>query len=138
MNVLACLIHLSLLVATHYVYGLTTSEISKFRNGVVINTADPTNYRLTATGLPDHDTEKVNPNTASDQNYNHQIPKQGVIAAKRTCLPMGIIGFAINGVAFFNPYTAQGYDAVKGEYKEIFDRYDIHREQSVCIIQIGR
>lgn len=107
-------------------YSLTTSEIAEFNNGVVVNkTINATYYKFTASGLPDHSTEKVNPNTASHQSHSIMIKKNPTIT-KNTCLPLGMIGMSTNGVTLFNPLTAQGYDAVVGEHKETFDSCNGH------------
>ncbi|XP_062502809.1 uncharacterized protein LOC134179838 [Corticium candelabrum] len=61
-----------------------------------------------------------NPNSLTAQTYNWRIPKmptkktntpQSVIT-DFSALQMGPIGFALNGVPFFNPYNAQRLDAV--------------------------
>ena len=114
-----------LLMTAHYVCSLTTSELSQFTNGVTIDTTGATNYVFSATGLPDHATQTVNPHTATAKNYNFQIPKTGTAAASPICLPMGIIGFVTNGVAYFSALQNQGYNAVEGDYAETFDRYGI-------------
>lgn len=56
-----------------------------------------------------------NPNTVTSQNFVITIPKSPVKAENEGCMPMGAIGMAINGVAFYNPYTAQRTDAVENE-----------------------
>lgn len=73
-------------------------------------------------GLPDHPTgtfpNQYNPNSIQKQNYEFKIPINPKIAAQTTTLPMGPIGIMLNGVVFFNPYNADGQDAVKNE---VFD-----------------
>jgi hypothetical protein len=75
-----------------------------------------TTGRTRRDGQPQND----NPNTISVQTYRWRIPKvptkkssvpQSVLA-DQSALPYGPIGFALNGVPFFNPFNAQGLDAV--------------------------
>ncbi len=102
-------------------YGLSASEIATFNNGVVVNQSiNTTYYKITASGLPNHDTQKVNPNDASHQGHDLWIKKSPTIT-KNTCLPLGKIGMAKNGVSLFNPLTDAGHDAVTGPNKETFD-----------------
>ncbi len=103
-------------------YGLTASEIAAFNNGVVVNSSlNSTYYKITASGLPNHGTQKVNPNDASQQNHDVWI-SQSPKFTNDTCLPLGQIAIAKNGVSLFNPLTGGGDDVVTGPNKEIFDR----------------
>ena len=116
-----CGVPLFLLFSFQLAYALTPTEISAFGNGATVSSFNATHYRITATGLPDHDTQKVNPNTASHQSHEVTIAKNPTFTRK-TCLPLGQIGVTIKGVSLFNPLTVEGYDAVNGANKEIFDR----------------
>ena len=112
------------------VSALTASEESKFYNGVGLSESNGV-YTFTATGIPDHNTDdfpnSYNPNTITAQSYSYSLPADPQLMTDGVgCLPMGIIGFAINGVAIFNPYTAQGYNAVEGDNAELFDLCDGH------------
>ena len=78
-------------------------------------------YRVKCRGRISNDTQKVNPNTASHQSHEITIAKNPTLT-KNTCLPLGQIGVTVKGVSLFNPLTAEGYDAVNGEHKELFDR----------------
>ena len=65
------------------------------------------------------------------QNYSLRINASPRLLSDGTgCLPMGIIGLGINGVALFNPYTATGYNAVEGENSEEFDDCGGHPDTS--------
>lgn len=111
-----------LLWSFEYSHGLISSETSAFNNGVVVDTAsNATYYLITASGLPAHSTQKVNPNSATDQDHSFWIKKSPTFAAKSSCLPMGSIAISINGVPLFNPLTIEGHNAVEGANKEIFD-----------------
>jgi hypothetical protein len=73
-------------------------------------------------GIPDHPTGPFpnphNPNRILRQNYTFKIPLHPKRADHTSRLPMGPIGVAINGIPFYNPYTAEGTDAAKSE---VFD-----------------
>jgi hypothetical protein len=101
--------------------GQPGAEAKYFRRNV---TAEVTEKYLIvhSDGIPDHETGPFpnahNPNTIRKQHYVFKIPLHPVRAEKTTKLPMGPIGVAINGVPFYNPYTAEGKDAAKNE---VFD-----------------
>ncbi|GAB4463904.1 MAG: hypothetical protein OHK0029_33280 [Armatimonadaceae bacterium] len=90
-------------------------------------------YIVRSDGIPNHTTaefpNKDNPNRIRRQNYTFFIPRQPQRAAKPTPLPMGPIGVAVNGVPFYNPYNAEGLDAVSGLYAEVFDSCCGHPDQ---------
>ena len=89
-------------------------------------------YLIQSNGLPDRATPPVenNPNTARTQNHNFTIPKIPTDVDPPGCLPMGAIGIATDGVALFNPYTIELYNAVEGDNKEKFDKCDGHADQT--------
>ncbi|XP_070561821.1 uncharacterized protein [Ptychodera flava] len=120
--------------------GLTEDEIAAFGSlgtvehntgltGSITITADGATLIVRANGIPDTDTGDflgLNQNSILEQEYEYRIPAEPSIADEPSCLPMGPIGFATNGVPFFNPFTAEGYNAVDGPFKEIFDQCDGH------------
>ena len=85
-------------------------------------------YTLSSNGVPTHQTGPYgnNPNTLQAQRYSVSIPKNPSIGDDEGCLSMGNIGFAINGVPFYNPYTRKQENAVEGEFAEFFDACDGH------------
>lgn len=97
-------------------------------------------------GIPTHPTGKfpnqTNPNAIRKQNYTFYIPRNPRKAGRTTPTPFGPIGVAVNGVPFYNPYNAEGRDAVMGPNAEIFDsccghpdplgRYHYHK-YPVCL-----
>lgn len=97
-------------------------------------------------GIPTHKTgtfpNATNPNRIMKQSYRFYIPKHPRKADRPSPTPFGPIGVAINGIPFYNPYNAQGRDAVLGPYAEIFDsccghpdplgRYHYHK-YPVCV-----
>ena len=86
-------------------------------------------FQISANGIPDHVTGPFNlPEDSDDvlvQNFEYYIPKNPAVADNPTDLNMGPIGLAINGVAIFSPYSAQGTDAVITE-ERTFDECDGH------------
>ena len=93
-----------------------------FRSNVKVEVTDD-QFIVHSDGIPDHETgqfpNRDNPNTIRKQNYTFRIPRKPVRAEQVTKLPMGPIGVAVNGVPFYNPYTAEGEDAAMNE---VFDR----------------
>ncbi|MBI3160378.1 MAG: YHYH protein [Chloroflexi bacterium] len=81
---------------------------------------------IETTGLPDHATQQVNPNTPRAADYVLELPLDPVYLAATTPTGMGAIGVMVNGVLFYNPYTADGMDAVE---QEIFDNCLGHADQ---------
>jgi hypothetical protein len=68
-----------------------------------------------------------NPNRIGEQRILLTLPTAPRTAARPSCLPMGMIGFAISGVAIFNAFDAGGRDAPA---YEIQDRCNGHPERS--------
>jgi hypothetical protein len=97
-------------------------------------------------GIPTHPTatfpNATNPNRIQKQAYRFLIPRRPKKAESPTPTPFGPIGVAVNGIPFYNPYNAQGRDAVLGPSAEVFDsccghpdplgRYHYHK-YPVCI-----
>lgn len=97
-------------------------------------------------GIPNHKTAVYpnadNPNRILRQEYRFRIPLKPAWTNKPTRLPMGPIGVAINGIPFYNPYNAEGRNAVEGPWAEVFDsccghpdpagRYHYHK-YPVCV-----
>ncbi len=85
-------------------------------------------------GYPNHPTAVFpntgNPNSIRVQKFQFRLPIEPKLADKITRLPMGPIGLALNGVVFFNPFEAQGMNAVEG-YSEVWlDACCGHPQQS--------
>ena len=59
-----------------------------------------------------------NPNSIRAQNILLTLPANPKIAAAPECVPMGMIGFALDGVAIFNAVDAAGRDAVAHEVQD--------------------
>jgi YHYH protein len=65
----------------------------------------------------------TNPNRIAAQHLRFEIPAKPVLAARPSCLPMGMIGFTVTGVAFYSALDDAGRDAAA---HEIQDRCDGH------------
>ncbi len=105
-----------------------------------------------ANNLPKHATGKFpiragsrayvydrNPNRVREQMVLLRLPADPVITAAPSCVPMGMIGFALSGVAIFNAFDLQGRDAPAYEiqdkcngHPEIGGRYHYH-DWSACM-----
>lgn len=110
--------------------GVTYGACSgKFMYGTVSVTKDTAadTITLVANGIPDHETcdDTVSagstcyndPLTAwfEEQDHNEAMPLNPVVAASTTALPPATVGFAINGVSIFSPYSRPCTDAVVDE-----------------------
>jgi hypothetical protein len=101
---------------------------------------------VASNGIPNHPTgnypNEHNPNSILRQDYHFRIPLKPKMARDTTSLPFGPIGVAVNGIPFYNPYNAQGMDAVFGPNAEVFDsccghpdpmgRYHYHK-YPICV-----
>jgi hypothetical protein len=59
-----------------------------------------------------------NPHAVAAHTLSLNLPREPTVAAAPTCLPMGPIGVALNGVALFNAVDAAGRDAVAHEVQD--------------------
>ncbi len=102
----------------------TTNFKHYFLDNVKVTVANGS-MTVLSNGLPNHETgtfpNKENPNYILQQNARWSIPTNPQRAATPSATPMGPIGVAINGVPIFNYKNAQGRDAVKGPFAEVFD-----------------
>jgi hypothetical protein len=80
-----------------------------------------------------------NPNNIREQAVLLRLPAQPQIAAQPTCVPLGMVGFALSGVAIFNAFDAQGRDAPAYEIQDLCNghperdgRYHYH-DWSPCL-----
>jgi len=60
-----------------------------------------------------------NPNTIQQQNIVLTLPMSPALAAAPSCVPMGMIGIALNGVAIYNGLDGGGRDAVAHEVQDL-------------------
>ncbi len=81
----------------------------------------------------------TNPNPISAQQLSFNIPLKPVKAQEPRCLPMGMIGFTMNGVAFYNALDDAGRDAAAHEVQDLCDGHPQGKGQyhyhsgSLCI-----
>lgn len=73
-------------------------------------------------------TFRLNPNRIQEQNLTFRIPRNPVEDPNHRATPMGPIGVAVNGVAFYNQYAAGGAP-LTGEINS-FDQYNGHPQNS--------
>lgn len=65
----------------------------------------------------------TNPNAIEPQNIDLTFPADPKVAASATCVPMGMIGFAVNGVAIYDAVDDAGDDAVAHETQDSCDAH---------------
>lgn len=95
---------------------------------------------IAANGLPDHATGRFpisprdpayrydpNPNAIRPQRILLTLPLHPRLAARATCVPMGMIGFALDGVAIYNAVDNGGIDAVAHEVQDRCGGHPDHR-----------
>jgi YHYH protein len=63
----------------------------------------------------------TNPNPSSAQQLVFNIPLKPVKAEEPSCLSMSMIGFTVNGVAFYNALDDAGHDAAAHEAQDLCD-----------------
>jgi hypothetical protein len=68
-----------------------------------------------------------NPNPIEAQNIALTLPADPQIAREPSCVPMGMIGIALNGVAIFNALDDAGRDAVAHEVQDLCDGHPQRR-----------
>lgn len=72
---------------------------------------------------------KKNPNTISELSVTVKIPLNPKVDAAHAATPLGAIGIALNGVAFFNQYAGPNNQALTNEIVS-FDKYYGHPQNS--------
>ncbi len=96
---------------------------------------DTNELAFTGNGLPVHEPTGIfpiarvdsvyrydtNPNRIAAQHLRFAIPAHPTFAAEPGCLPMGMIGFTVTGVALYNALDAAGRDAAAHEIQDLCD-----------------
>lgn len=59
-----------------------------------------------------------NPNSIASYDISYEIPAEPIDATQPSCVPMGPIGYALNGVAIYNALDDAGRDAVAHEVQD--------------------
>jgi len=152
---------LLVLMCAALAHGITVQEAANFGTtgipeantgvtGWVTISAAGTNWVIQSNNIPDHETgtfpAQSNPNSISELDQTYSVPIEPQVASTATCLPGGPIGIAVNGVVLYNPWDADGDNAVEGEGAEVFDlcdghpdqqgRYHYHMQPSSCLFDI--
>jgi YHYH protein len=85
-----------------------------------------------------------NPNAIREQSVLLKLPATPQVIDTPTCVPMGMIGFALSGVAIFNAFDLQGRDAPAYEiqdrcsgHPEIGGAYHYHDWSSCMVDKAG-
>lgn len=126
--------------------GTWDPELKPFVDGAVTWPSEINIYLEGATriisgnGLPNHETGVFpvartdnayqydrNPNTIQENNILLRLDANPTLANTPTCVPMGMIGFALSGAAIYNALDARGLDAAA---HEILDKCGGHPQQS--------
>ena len=121
------------------VYTLFSDNVEVFEDGE--------NIVLRSTGVPNHSSPYFgigdplyeayngdntrfhqNPNGIAEQELVFRVPKNPMVAANHEATPLGPIGIAINGVAFFNQYAGPNNQPLTNEI-DSFDQYGGHPAQ---------
>jgi len=114
---------LGLVLSLSSAFAFGSEPSSPFEANVKV-AVSASHFIVQSDGIPNHPTaefpNKNNPNSIRKQAYTFYIPRKPVRAEKPSRLPMGPIGVAVNGIPFYNPFNAEGQDAVSGLYTEIF------------------
>lgn len=108
---------------------LTVEELAILRTNNFTVTVHNDSITLAHHGLPEHTAEGGwgNPNDAIVVNHEYTLPLRATISEPKGCAGgLGVIGLAVSGGAFYNPYTAFGKDAVEGDCKEDLDSCEGH------------
>lgn len=63
----------------------------------------------------------TNPNRIAAQDLHFDIPATPELASRGSCLPMGMIGFTVTGVAFYSALDDAGRDAAAHEVQDHCD-----------------
>ena len=71
----------------------------------------------------------TNPNGIAAHNLSFEIPAKPVRADAPSCVPMGMIGFTITGVAIYNALDDAGRDAAAHEIQDLCDGHPQGRGQ---------
>lgn len=69
----------------------------------------------------------TNPNSIKKQSIVYTIPANPKLAPQPSCVPMGMIGIALTGVAIFNGLDGQGLDAAAHEIQDSCNGHPDHQ-----------
>ena len=105
---------------------LSEDEMQMMRDNNYTLTVDEASSTVTYehTGVPEHTSEKGwgNNHDAEIVNHRYTLPLKPTVASPKGCAGgLGVVGLAVSGAAFYNPFTGFGWDAVHGECAEELD-----------------
>ena len=128
----------------------------KWSGGGVRISVNGDTRKISGKGLPTHTTGTYpirrsddayqydrNPNRIRKHSVNLRLPANPLIAARASCVPMGMIGIAVTGVAIYNALDAPGRDAVAHEIQDSCNGHPQRQGQyhyhgpSDCMTEIG-
>ncbi|MFT3763952.1 MAG: YHYH protein [Minicystis sp.] len=109
-----------------------------------------TTFVVTSNDIPPYTFVQTTPNPLQASNKTYEIPRNPVVAAQKTDLPLlGVAGFAVNGLPFFGPNeAAQPAEEAYGDpvYNGLMDpclghtspqEYHYHSMLEKCLIPAG-
>lgn len=106
-------------------FSIETQGDTRMITGNALPLHEPTgNYPISSTD--DAYQYDRNPNSIKTQTISLALARTPALATSPSCVPMGIIGVAVNGVAIFNGFDAEGRDAAA---HEILDGCQGHPQQ---------
>ena len=125
----------------------TVPDVYKKIYGATSITTDGTFVTIKTQGVPDHESPyyattnalygaytgttfggsvfKKNPNVIAVQTYTFKLPLNPAVATNHAATPLGAIGIALNGVAFYNQYAGPNNQVLTTEIAS-FDKYYGH------------
>lgn len=135
--------------AGNWIHGSTWDEAQKIHvqgevswpDASILTRVDGDRRLITSNALPDDHTTGIfpvrrddpafhidrNPNAISAQTISLELPLMPAVAAYSSCVPMGMIGVALDGVPFFNALDDAGRDAVAHEVQDSCNGHPQHR-----------
>ena len=103
----------------------------QWSNARIAVTREGDNRMISANNLPTHNSGQFpiragsiasnydrNPNSIKDRVILLSLPAEPKLAAQPSCIPMGMVGFALSGVAIFNAFDAMRRDAPAYEIQD--------------------
>ena len=98
-------------------FSLQTTATERMLSGNALPVGHATGNFPIARSDPAYQIDR-NPNTIVEQTLSFTLPLQPTLSASAGCVPMGMIGVALNGVPIFNALDAAGRDAVAHEVQD--------------------
>lgn len=98
-------------------FSLSSTEHERLLNGNGLPVGNTTGIFPVQSSDPAYLIDR-NPNPISAQQLTLALPLAPTFAASPSCVPMGMIGVALNGVAIFNALDDAGRDAVAHEVQD--------------------